>query len=380
MARFDPSVFDAPGGSARIRLDARGGGTFDAVVQGDRMRLEPASGDRADALLGADVGTWASMAEDYQGGMDAYSTGALLVRRNLHLAIGFLTATSGSTEPGRLKMGRVETPMGSLATLEAGTGDPLVMLHGLGATKASFVPTIAALASEERRMIAVDLPGFGDSVKPLGARYHAPFFARSVVGLLDALELDRPDVLGHSMGGRVAIDMGIRHPDRVARLVLMTPALAWRRSRRWAPWVKLLRPELGLIQPTNRRAVEAVVRRLVPGAENAWVAAAVDEFLRSFLTPRGRAAFYAAARQIYLEEPDGPRGFWARLAEMSPDALFIWGKRDTLVPIGFARHVEGVLPAAKHVELACGHVPQLERPKELHAAIEKFLRGRAKPV
>jgi pimeloyl-ACP methyl ester carboxylesterase len=53
--------------------------------------------------------------------------------------------------------------------------------------------------------------------------------------------------------------------------------------------------------------------------------------------------------------------------------MFVWGKQDNVVPIAFMRHVEETLPAARHVELDCGHVPQLERPRETHAAIRKFL-------
>ena len=112
---------------------------------------------------------------------------------------------------------------------------------------------------------------------------------------------------------------------------------------------------------------------LAPGGESGWAAAGVDEFLRSYLTPRGRAAFYAAARNIYLEEPSGPNGFWTRLPRLSPPALFVWGRNDRIVPPAFARHVEEVLPDARHVELDCGHVPQLERPKKTHRAVLDFL-------
>lgn len=374
--RFDWRAFDAPTGRARIRLEVAGTGAWDAVYDTRRgMALGPAArAERADAVLTAGAGVWAAIAEDYAGGMDAYRTGRLRVRRNLHLAIGFLAATSGSSDPGRLRSVRVNTSAGSIATLQAGAGPPVVLLHGLGATKASFMPTIAALAGS-RRLIAIDLPGFGDSDKPLGVPYHAPWFARTVVALLDSLELERADVIGHSMGGRVALDLGMRHGDRTNRLVLMTPALAWRRARRFAPLLRVVRPELGVLQPTSRRVAEAALRRLVPGAEEAWVAAALDEFLRSYLTARGRAAFYAAARRIYLEEPDGPRGFWTRLGELAPESLFVWGRHDNVVPIGFARHVRDTLPAARHLELSCGHVPQLERPLELHLAIEGFLSG-----
>ena len=58
---------------------------------------------------------------------------------------------------------------------------------------------------------------------------------------------------------------------------------------------------------------------------------------------------------------------------MSPDTLFVWGRQDTLVPIGVMKHVQRALPAARHVELECGHVPQVEAPVATHAAIEDFL-------
>jgi pimeloyl-ACP methyl ester carboxylesterase len=100
----------------------------------------------------------------------------------------------------------------------------------------------------------------------------------------------------------------------------------------------------------------------------------VDEFLRAYHTPRGRAAFYAAARNIYLDAPDGDNGFWGRLGDLECDALFVWGRQDTLVPIGFMRHVERTLPRATHLELDCGHVPQLEEPVKVHREMARFLR------
>jgi pimeloyl-ACP methyl ester carboxylesterase len=116
-----------------------------------------------------------------------------------------------------------------------------------------------------------------------------------------------------------------------------------------------------------------VVQRLIPGARDGWAAVGVDEFLRAYLQPRGRAAFYAAARNIYLEEPHGKNGFWTRLAALEPETLFVWGQRDNVVPIRFARHVEEVLPRARHVEIDCGHVPQVERPADTHRAVRAFL-------
>jgi pimeloyl-ACP methyl ester carboxylesterase len=370
--RYDPSTFELGRRSARVRLAGAGVESVDVLLDGHTARLVPAeSSQRPDALLTADAATWSDIAQDVRGGMTAFRAGRLSVRHDLHLGVGFLAATAPAGN-GRLRFRRIKTAAGGLSVTEAGAGPPVILLHGLGATKVSFLPTVAALAGTHRA-IAVDLPGFGDSVKPIRARYDAAYFAGGVVALLDALELEHAHVVGNSMGGRVALEVGLRYPERVDRLALLAPSLAWLRDRPWAPLLRWVAPQLGLIQPAPRAAVEAIVRRVIPGAQEEWTAAGIDEFLRSYLTPRGRAAFYAAARNIYLEEPYGTNGLWTRLGELEPPSLFVWGRRDTLVPIKFAEHVRRALPGAEHLELDCGHVPQLERPKQTHAALSHFL-------
>jgi pimeloyl-ACP methyl ester carboxylesterase len=375
--RYDPDVIDVSGTRALVRLRVRGAEDWDARITGSRLRLVPATdGMEPDALISADPATWMRIAGDVRAGMKAFQRGSLRVRGSLHLGVGFLAATSGATEPGRLTFERLYTRGCEVSILSAGIGpDVLLCLHGLGGTKASFLPTVAALA-DHYRVVAMDLPGFGESDKPIGAPYDSEWFARSAFDVLDALEVDAAHVAGNSMGGRVAIEAGLMDRSRVRSLALLSPALAWLRDRRWAPVVRLLRPELGLLQVAPRSVTDRLVRMLVPGGNDGWAAAGVDEFLRAYLTPRGRAAFYAAARNIYLDEPHGDDGFWSRLGGLSTDALFVWGRHDTLVPIAFMKHVERALPGARHVELDCGHVPQLERPRETHAAMLDFMRGR----
>ncbi len=373
--RYDPDVIDVPGGRAVVRLRVGGDEQWDARINGRRLRLIPARDNgEPDATIAADPATWQRVAQDVRGGMAAFQQGRLRMRGSLHLGVGLLAATSGADDPGRLSFETLRTRSGRISVLSAGVGPETVLcLHGLGGTKASFLPTVAALASRYR-VVAMDLPGFGESDKPIGAPYNAEWFARTAFDTLDALDVRQAHLVGNSMGGRVAIEAGLMQRDRVRGLVLLSPALAWLRDRRWAPVVRLLRPELGLLQVTPRPVVERLVRRLIPGGGKGWAAAGVDEFLRAYLTPRGRAAFYAAARNIYLDEPNGEDGFWKRLSGLSTDAMFVWGRRDTLVPIAFMKHVERALPSARHVELDCGHVPQLERPRETHAAIADFLR------
>jgi pimeloyl-ACP methyl ester carboxylesterase len=373
VSRFDASAFDAPRGRARIRLSVRGVGDWDVLIENRKARLADAGGrSQPEALLSADLESWQEIAEDIRSGMDAFRSRRLSVRRNLHLGVGFLAATTGAREPGRLVFRRLGTRVGDISSLEAGQGEPILMLHGLGATKASFLPSVAALAASHR-VIAIDLPGFGDSDKPLAAPYDARFFADAVVAVLDVLELERTSLVGNSMGGRVALEVGLRTPERADKLVLLCTALAAIRPHRLSPIVRLLRPELGLLQITPRRPIERFVRSLIPGGHDGWAAAGVDEFLRAYTSPRGRAAFYAAGRHLLLESPQGENGFWPRLKGLSSECLFVWGRYDRLVPISFARHIEAALPHAEHLELACGHVPQFELPAETHGAISDFL-------
>lgn len=372
--RFTAEDMDVPGGRARIRLEVTDGGDCDALIRDGELELKPPKGrGEPDARISADAATWAQIADDVRGGMDAFRAGRLDVRGNLHLGVGFLAATNGSDEPERLRFDRVATRNHDFSVLEAGEGPPLICLHGLGGTKASFMTTVSALAPQGHRVIAIDLPGFGDSSKPHSAAFDAPWFAEAVVELLDALGMERASFAGNSMGGRIAVELGIGHADRVERLVLLAPALAWLRERPWRWLLQMPLPRLGYLQPTPRWALDPIVRKLVPGGEQGWTAAGVDEFLRAYCTSAGRYAFYECARNIYMDEPYGTDGFWTRMKKLEPDSLFVWGRQDMLVPISFMRHVERALPRARHLELECGHVPQLEMPNATHDAMASFL-------
>jgi pimeloyl-ACP methyl ester carboxylesterase len=380
VSRFDPHCIDVPDPGAVVRLEVTDGNSWDVTLSRTDVELSRAGDAEPASRLSADSRTWQRIADDVRGGMRAFHEGRLRARGNLHLGVGFLAATSGSTDPGRLRFGRIASDHHDLAYATAGQGPAVVCIHGLGGTKASFLSTVSALAPEGYRVIAIDLPGFGDSHKPLAAAYNAPYFAGAILELLDTLGIGSAHMVGNSMGGRIAIELGLLAPDRTDRMVLLSPALAWLRPRQWNWLLRFDLPKLGLLQPTPRWVVEPIVRGLIPGADHGWAAAGVDEFLRAFLTPRGRVAFYESARNIYMDEPHGEDGFWTRLAELSPDTLFVWGRQDMLVPISFMRHVEDCLPAARHLELDCGHVPQMEAPRRTHAAMLDFFRDSGGPA
>ena len=246
-----------------------------------------------------------------------------------------------------------------------------MLLHGLGGTKASFLPTVAALAGEYR-VHSIDLPGFGDSVKPLRAAYDPHFFARAVCGFMDACGIERAHLIGNSMGGRVAFEVGFRNADRVGRIVGLAPSLAWLRDRPWTPLVKALRPELGLLQITPRPVIEQAVRRFVPGGRDGWSAVGVDEFLRAYMQPRGRAAFYAALRNIYLDEPEGDTASGPGCVRCSTSRCSSGGGRTGSSRSRSRATCARPCRVRSIWSSICGHVPQLEAPRETHAAVRRF--------
>ena len=347
-------------------------------IQDGRLTVGIGGTDRPDAVIASDPETLIDINTGRTTGAEAFLAGRVTVRGNLGLALRL----ESMFEP--LIPRPPEAPVDKtvlagrlpVSILEAGRGDPVLLLHGLGATKASFLPTLFALA-DRHRVIAPDLLGHGDTAKPYG-RYDAATFARFTLDLMDALEIDRAHLIGNSMGGRISLEVAMHAPDRVRSVTLLCPAVAFLKRREFVPIVKLLRPELGLVpHRLPHRLVVRSVRAMFARPDRlppSWYEAGADEFLRIFRTPSGRAALYASMRNIYLDEPAGERGFWARLERLERPAFFLWGDRDRLVPAGFSRHVTRVLPDARNVVMEdCGHVPQFEHPEKTHGLVQEFL-------
>ena len=329
-----------------------------------------------DVTLTTDSSTWLRLRRGELSGIDAFQQRLLGVRGNLDFAVAFegMFRLLGGRPP-LLQIHDVPVGRQRISTLTMGSGPDVLLLHGLGGTRASFFETAAAL-SRHYRVHAPDLPGFGSSSKPRLGSYNAGWFAETMIGLMDELGIGRAHLVGNSMGGRVAIEMGLRAPHRVRALGLLCPAVAWVK-RGLHPVVRLLRPEFGLLPHAIRRSVVASQfwsifynRDVIDPAVGDLM---VDEFRRIYHTAGARYAFLASARNIYLEAPYGRNGFYPRLAGLEPPALFIWGSHDRLVPPAFGRHVSRWLPTAEQLTLpCCGHVPQVECPEETERVLLGF--------
>jgi pimeloyl-ACP methyl ester carboxylesterase len=363
--------------NVQIRLSDIGR-SWEVELHSDRCKVRTSPRSEPDVTIGTDAATWLALREGRLSGLHAFRDRRLWARGDLDVAVGFEGLFRlPDDRPPLLRLHDVRVRGARISCLTAGHGPKrAILIHGLGGAKSSLFETVAAL-SPDYTVHAIDLPGFGASSKPL-ASYDPDFFARHVLRLMDALAIDRADLIGNSLGGRVALEVGLRAPSRVRSLSLLAPSMAFRRGRELVPLVRVLRPELAALPSvlSPRRVSDGFWQMIAyPDRVDPSIAdLAADEFFRSHSSRSGRIAFYAAARQIYLEAPHGPSGFWTRLELLRPPALFIWGSEDRLVPAGFSRHVKAALPGASQVVLPnCGHVPQIELPERTHELVREFI-------
>jgi len=369
-----PAGFDV---TYHVRLGDLGH-TFEVrcTEHGARVR-KGISARAADVVIGTDATTWLRLRAGELSAVEAFRERSLYARGELDNAVRFesLFRLPDGRDP-LMEVRDVQLRGRRVSTLSLGAGPDVLLIHGLGAAKSSFFDCAALLAAAGYRVHALDLPGFGGSSKPPTAPYSAPWFAESVLGVMDALGIASAHLVGNSMGGRIVLEMGLTAPERVRSIAALCPAVAFVK-RDFHPLVRLLRPELGLLPHKLRRGM--VERQLWsmfcdPDALDPSVAdIVVDEFQRHYGSAGARVAFYASARNIYLDEPFGDGGFYPRLAGLKPPALFVWGTHDKLIPAGLRHHVAEALPRAEQIVLdGCGHVPQVERPEQTAGMLRRL--------
>lgn len=374
-----------PSGHLHARFRLRVGKTVrDVVVSPTTCYVtRPDNSKTPDAEIKTTPETWFQMEAGQLSGIEAFARKELTVRGSIQQALLFEPLFERPVAGGmRYTVERVQVGRVGISTFVAGAEDapPILLLHGLGATKASWLTVVPQLA-ERYRVYVVDLPGFGSSSKPRG-RYDAAWFARHMFAFLDELGIDQVRIAGNSMGGRIAQEMALAQPARVLAIACLCPATAF--SHRPGLFLaRVLRPELGLaVNRLPRAQVLQGMKDLFADARNverSWYVAAIDDFLRTWKGFRARIAFFAAARRIYLEEPQGEKGFWSRVKALESRSFYIFGRQDRLISAQFARQFQEVLPSARvEVWEDCGHVPQVEFPERTAAALLEFFNSKAR--
>lgn len=254
-----------------------------------------------------------------------------------------------------------------LAAESAGAGPPVLLLHGLTATRRYVVHGSRALERAGRRTIAYDARGHGESdAAPGPDAYGYPALVADAVAVLDRCEVERAALVGHSMGSATAVALALAHPERVGALVVVTPAHRGRPSPDLARWDRLADalehagPEgfLGALEPLGveerwREAVRTVVRQRLARHRHP---AAVADALRG--VPRSVAFAGMAA-----------------LAGLAGPTLVV-GSRDGLDPdhpLAIARAYAATIPGAELMVEAEGESPLAWRGGRLSEAVLGFL-------
>lgn len=253
-----------------------------------------------------------------------------------------------------------------------GSGPALVAVHGFGDRSDTWAPVATGLADSGLEVIAPDLPGFGASDRPSGVSYAHQVQAQRLLATLDALNLKRFALLGHSLGGLIAMELVLTAPDRVWALVIEASAL----PASYAPG----RVAKRLVELADRGQADRVAAWLrsilsIPG----FGALAVRAASGTWLSPATLLDYLAEAPgsaevllRIAATAPSA--NLVARLASLRVPTLVIWGGRDRVIGPGHGVRLAGSLPAAKFVLYPeAGHSPHADQPERFVADLTSFL-------
>ncbi len=253
-----------------------------------------------------------------------------------------------------------------LRVLELGSGDgvPIVFIHGFGADLNAWMFNQPALA-ERHRTIAFDLPGHGGSSKALQGPLDGASFAADLDRLLAALGVERVHLVGHSMGGAIALHFASWQRARVASLTLIASAGLGEEIN--GAFID------GFVKMERRREAQDVLRLLVhdPAAVSRQM---IEDVLRYKRLDGVPAALAAIAAEWF---PDGgQRTGLAPLAEAPQvPTQIIWGRDDRIIPVAHAERLAGKLPV--HIIDGVGHLPQMEKSGEVNRLLADFIAAHA---
>jgi pimeloyl-ACP methyl ester carboxylesterase len=262
--------------------------------------------------------------------------------------------------------------------------EPIVLIHGVGGWAENWRPVVATLASTGHQVIALDLPGFGQSERPRRVRYFGPddaFYPRFVIAAMDVLGIERAHIAGNSMGGTVAYMTAVTAPTRTRSLILVAPGGLGRDVALFLRACAL--PGFGLIArlPRPRSAAREGLRTCFYDARRIspelyeeverYGNSSFPEFVRALSAGVGIRGVRRSLRKAWV----------ARASLYAGPALVVWGREDLVLPLRHLADVHATLPQAQIALIErCGHMPQAERPEEFLAATLPFLERAEQPA
>ncbi|HET9953565.1 MAG TPA: alpha/beta hydrolase [Polyangiaceae bacterium] len=286
-------------------------------------------------------------------------------------------AASGAltTEPGSVSapVERDVTASGvRLRVVEHGTGQTVVFVHSLFMDHRTWDGVRAAMQGEFR-IITPDLPGFGQSEKPAPSRfpYGINAFSEAIADLYAGLEIGRAALVGHGLGGAIALTLAARHPELLSHLVLVDP---WVYPGRMGLELRLahlpLISNLIFKQLVGRGWFRTYFRNRLISPSASVDVQRIDSFYEVFNSPAARGSALAT-----LSGCADTRSVEAQTTRIRTPTLVIWGSQDELTSCRHGQRLAREIRGAGLELIDTGHSPQEERPTELAGLIRRFLRS-----
>lgn len=259
----------------------------------------------------------------------------------------------------------------TLAYEEYGSGRPVVFVHGIAATSFSWNP-VAEMLSDTCRTVSFDLMGFGDSDKPRGESYTYKRQAKLLLAAIDRLEMARPVLVGHSLGGGVCLsvlrELGNTHQKAVSGLVLVDtvcypqeiPAFIRFLTVPVLPaLVMKVFPEIWGMRYSARSMCSRGMR-----------SESIEVYTRALQSKGAHSSLIATAKSII---PSDFKDFVSFYSRISVPTHIIWGKHDHIIPIELGRRLAQEIGTADfHIVEESGHCPQEERPEEVAQLLKRL--------
>ncbi len=264
------------------------------------------------------------------------------------------------------------TGTAALYSIESGNGPALLLLHGLFDSLETWT-RLTPYLSGRFKLYALDLPGFGKSPLPEVWPSSISCMVDAVIRFLDAKGLGSVTLLGNSMGGGLSLAIAQRHPSRIKKIVLLNPY--------GLPEVPMAaagarRPIMGFILPylLRKSAIQKCAKSIFSRAfyDKAFMTEPLlERVIAPFASLRKRKNLFRFLRLISTEEI---KEIDRKLPELKQSVLILWGKEDAWLSDEHCRRLEARLPRVDVVAISeCGHLPQIEKPKEVAAALIHFI-------
>lgn len=250
-----------------------------------------------------------------------------------------------------------------------GEGRNILLLHGFPYNSDSFNGLIAQ-PWPGCRLITLDFPGLGLSEKPAGQPIGPDDLALTVKLVMDKLEIEEVDIVGHDLGGGVAVICAALYPKRVKSLVLIAPdSSAGMAGTSLGPWWSM--PAVGeawAVIRLGRSFIRSMLKKACAPESPDW-SRWVERYYRSLNTKHGRQGFLSLNRGRY------PFEYLSYEEQLRVRTLIIWGEKDRIVPMAAGEKIVRK-PSQARLEIipGAGHLPQEEAPEKVHRIIKEFLK------